>query len=248
MARPHAAFALALTVVTALTATTRSAAAQSLPFDRQPLDLALPHGQTSGVDGSTWTRALAVGGRLPNHERMLVVSAEGLVLNVVDGDRQRVALPLPLLAELSRDPLRVTLVHNHPDSVSLSGPDLIQLAKVGVERVVAVGHDGSVYEASAAAAYGLGTTIAERYDELLGRVLDRLAADSRLDNNGQAALYPQASHIVALVLDRAGIIRYSAHLSVDTWLVLAHHRELVGRIVDVEAARLVQARRQVAAR
>ena len=64
MARPHAALVLVLTVVTALAASGGSAAAQSLKFDRQPLDLALPRGQTAGVDGSTWTRALAAGGRL----------------------------------------------------------------------------------------------------------------------------------------------------------------------------------------
>ena len=45
--------------------------------------------------------------------------------------------------------MAVVLVHNHPANAGLSAADTQQLAKPGVAAIVAVGHDGSVFIASA---------------------------------------------------------------------------------------------------
>lgn len=193
---------------------------------------------TAGVRVQAWTKALATDGRLPNHERMLVVSSAGEVLSVVDGDRNRVILPAPLAEMLARMPLDATLVHNHPDSVSLSGADLFQLAKVGVSRVVALGHDGSVYEASAAARFGEGASIESRYDAVLQCVLDRVIRESQFSGADLVGLYPHIPHVVALIFERAGVIHYSVRPSVDTWVTLERYRSVIQRVVDLEAPRL----------
>ena len=45
--------------------------------------------------------------------------------------------------------MSAVLVHNHPSSVGLSAADIGQLSKPGVAAIVAIGHDGSVFVASA---------------------------------------------------------------------------------------------------
>ncbi len=193
---------------------------------------------TASVRVEAWTKALARDGRFPSYERMLVVSAAGQVLTVVDGDRNRVLLPEPLADVLMHIPLGATLVHNHPDSVSLSDADLSQLAKVGVSRVVALGHDGSVYEASTALRFGNGASVESRYGPVLQRVLDRVIRESQYAGASLAGLYPHIPHVVALIFDRAGVIHYSLRPSVDTWLTLERYRSVIQRVVDAEAQRL----------
>jgi hypothetical protein len=200
--------------------------------------VSLPDGRTAGVDASVWVEALGRGGKLPSHERMMVVSPTGDVLGVVDGERDRVILPLDLTYDLNHEALRATLVHNHPDSVSLSGSDLFQLAKVGVERVVAVGHDGSVYEATVGAEFRAGDPVEYQYPILLRRLVDRLDREAQLSGGNLSALYPHTAHVLALILDRAGVVHYSARPSLDTWNLFQRYRSVIQRIVDSETARL----------
>lgn len=241
MTRSHAALVSVFLATIAFTGPVRPASAQLLSIKtelRTGADSAVPRERFAGLTPEAWTRALAMGGRLPDHERMMIVSNVGRILTVVEGERDRVVLPPAIFEVLSRLPLNATLIHNHPDSVSLSGADLVQLAKIGVTRVVALGHNGTMYDASAASDFGQGDAVQYRYDLVLTRVIDRIARESRLTGANLDGLYPHIPHIAALVFDRADVIRYQVRPSVDTWMTLERYRNVIRRIVDTEGPRL----------
>jgi len=185
-----------------------------------------------------WNLLLTRGGPLPDHERLLVVAADGGILASVDGDASRVVLPDALFARLCDERLRATLVHNHPDSVSLSGSDLIQLAKSGVERVIAVGHDGTIYTAEAAGQFGDGSALARDYSVVANHVLAAIIKEGRRGALDPVTFAPQSTHLVALVLARVQVIAYEVRPSLTLRLMLDRNRAAVDRIVDAEARRL----------
>src|SRR5262245_42866836 len=103
---------------------------------------------TLADEASRWLDLLRENGVL-TRERLLVVMESGQIVETVDGTETRIDFPRrlqPYLAD-ARNP--VTLVHNHPAGIGLSAKDLDMLARPGVRRIIAVGHDGSLYEASA---------------------------------------------------------------------------------------------------
>lgn len=241
MVRLQAALVSVVVALCAVTGLVRPLDAQVLairPTAALDVSLALSFDRAAPLRAEAWTRAIGTNGRLPNHERMLVVSATGQVLSVIDGDRDRVVLPSDLADVLARVALNVTLVHNHRDSVSLSGSDLVQLGKVGVARVVALGHDGTMYAASGAAEFALESAVENRYGPVLARVLERVSRESQFSGASLAGLYPHIPHVVALIFERAGVIRYAVDPSADTWATLERYRAVIERLVDAEAPRL----------
>src|SRR5262245_47109894 len=155
-------------------------AQQSVPASTGPR-LVFPNGRASGLSGAYWEAALANGGPAPRQERLLIVMPDGRVVHVIDGEHDRVKLPLEMSRTLSEQKLQVTLVHNHLSGASLSGADLAQLAKIGVASVVAVGRDGSVYEASAGSRYDLFAD--DLYPLLVSRVQERLETEAWRDHD-----------------------------------------------------------------
>src|SRR5262245_10236495 len=151
--------------------------------------LVLPATGTTGLPGSFWRTAIGNGGPMPGFERLLAVGNDGLVLAESNGDEHHVLLPEALSLRLSQGAVHATLVHNHPGGVSLSGNDLSQLGKPGVDRVIAVSPDGSVFEASAGSKFE-----AERFDALYERVLtdvtERVNREALRDGVELARVYP----------------------------------------------------------
>ena len=201
--------------------------------------LVFPAGKPSGLSGAYWTAALANGGPAPRHERLLAVTPDGRVLGVVDGGRDHVMLSVALVRDLSERKLQATLVHNHPTSVSLGESDLMHLAKIGVARVVAVGSDGTVYEAAAGARYDAARLAENLYQTVETRVRERLAAEVRRDRD-PAVLSMHVNHLVAVVLDRARVIDYVISPSEAARLALGRYRELFERVALAEGQRLEQ--------
>jgi hypothetical protein len=202
--------------------------------------LVFPAGKPSGLSGAYWTAALANGGPAPRHERLLAVMPDGRVLGVVDGGRDHVMLSVALLRDLSERKLQATLVHNHPTSVSLGESDLLHLAKVGVARVVAVGSDGTVYEAAAGARYDAARFAENLYQTVESRVRERLVTEVRRDREDPAALSMHVNHLVAIVLDRARVIDYVIIPSETARLAFDRYRELFERVALAEGQRLEQ--------
>lgn len=104
------------------------------------------------------------------------------------------------------DPVRrIDLVHNHPSSGSLSEADMRVSTLAGIESIIAVGHNGSVF-------VGRGLTTSARLgrayneaDVALRRRLDPRvdAGDITLDDAGQLW-----NHLKHEVLARRGFVRY----------------------------------------
>jgi hypothetical protein len=200
--------------------------------------LVLPDGRTAGLSGSYWEAAIADGGPAPRHERLLVVMPDGRVRDVVDGERDHVLLPLELARELSERSLGVTLVHNHLSGVSLSGADLLHLSKLGVASVVALGSDGSVYEASGGSR--IDRFSGELYLLLVDRIRQRLTAEAWRDAIDPAVLEPHAAHLIALVLHRTQLIDYRTRPSMADRLTWLRFRDLFDRVIATETHRLQQ--------
>ena len=100
---------------------------------------------------------------------------------------------------------QLVLLHNHPDSVSLSTRDLLILARPGVTRVTAYGQAGAWFAA------GKGTKISKLAKVLEAAKIElywqiRLLAEFRIYPIGIEA------HILNLALHRAGIIHYTSRL------------------------------------
>ena len=123
----------------------------------------------------------------------------------VSGERGGVKLSETLKAIVA-DPVRqISVVHNHPDSPGLSITDLEMLEfSPGLVRVIAVGHDGSLYRASNPRR-GLGFT-AGRIWQLANIQITEEVADLDMDAQAMKRL---AEHAASTALDRAGYVDYA---------------------------------------
>ena len=163
----------------------------------------------------------------PPSERLLVVRLTGEDVLVRQGNASSVHVD----AEIDDDFLAaaaaraVVLVHNHPTSVGLSGPDLGQLAKPGVAAVIAIGHDGSVFVASAGRRMHRDFLESRQYVSAKAEVTRRLRAewpsgivsvavsDAHLESSGDAR-HGQGWHYRLLVhtaRHRPGVVRPGAN-------------------------------------
>ena len=96
-----------------------------------------------------WLDRLGVSGDGSPTERLLAVSLTGQLVEERHGGSSLVHIDSELDTTLRQPEMSVVLVHNHPANAGLSAADTQQLAKPGVAAIVAVGHDGSVFIASA---------------------------------------------------------------------------------------------------
>src|SRR6185436_596630 len=235
---PHEPAMESLRRLLALVVATAVVAAGSLRLDAQTpapsstvRRLVLPVTGTTGLPGSYWRTALGNGGPMPEFERLLVVGADGVVLGEANGDEHHVLLPEELYRKLCDGAVRATLVHNHPGGVSLSGTDLGQLGKPGVDRVIAVRPDGSVFEASAGEKFD-PATFSELYARVLSDVTERVNREARRDGVSLAPLYPNLCHLVAMALDRSGVIHYRMTPSLKLRVELDRYRHVLEWTVD----------------
>jgi len=200
---------------------------QSSPVRR----LALPASGTMGLSGSYWRAALGEAGAMPRFERLLVVGSDGVILGEANGGENDVLLPEALAQLLGSGAVRATLVHNHPGGVSLSGTDLSQLAKPGVERVIAVSPDGSVFEAAAGPRFD-AATFNTVYERVLAEATDRASREAKRDGVDLSKVYPNLCHLAALALDRAGVIHYRMTPSLRLRAELDRYRHVLEWVVS----------------
>gem|GEM_PF-5424921 len=137
----------------------------------------------------------------------------------------RVAIPESLVRKLDDKSVAAELHHNHPASVSISGRDLEYLARPGVHRVVAHGHDGSVFSAMRGEGIkqlGMASNAArmEVISQLRVRGIESDVLDAHL------------AHLTNLALDRAGIIRYSFSLAAQQKAVYAANAVIFEKAIE----------------
>lgn len=183
--------------------------------------------QLEGAVHSAWAQ--------PSVEHLIVISSDDIVLAVKAGTRSSVALDVEIDALLAQPGARLTLLHNHPRSGGLSLNDLWQLAKPGVERVVAVGEDGSHYDAARGPRYDVGLFENHQYAPAHDEVVRQLRATPL---NLCGSLDGHVAHLTSLGLHEAGVIEYHAILQGGRGTSDRKYRALFALVVEAAARRL----------
>ena len=123
----------------------------------------------------------------------------------VSGTVNEVDPDAAMTAAMTDPTRRIGAIHNHPGSSALSPPDLRLLEDwEGTDRVIAVGHDGSLYRASDPRP-GLGYAARQLW-ERAEQLINEEAANLDMDSSAMQRL---TSHATASALDRAGFVSYA---------------------------------------
>ncbi len=123
-----------------------------------------------------------------------------------------VAIP-SAVKEMAKDRSRkIGIHHNHPNSSGLTGADFLILASnPGIGAIIAHGHDGSDYIASAVERGNIAEQLHCVLDALY-RIVRNDSTAILLQNRG--VLTPLMGHLLGLALCASGVIAYKAKLSV----------------------------------
>ena len=116
----------------------------------------------------------------------------------------------------------VELIHNHPSSSSLSLADMRVGSLPGVSRVVAVGHDGSVYSAATVAPRDRLVSAHRGVNDI---VYSHLRPMIDAGDMSVADAEMMHGHLVNSALHRLGIINYQTEKRVTLTQVFARHDE-----------------------
>ena len=155
-----------------------------------------------------WLDRLGVSGDGPPTERLLAVSLTGQLVEERHGGSSLVRIDSELDSTLRLPEMSVVLVHNHPANVGLSAADMQQLAKPGVAAIVAVGHDGSVFIASAGPRLNRDFFEVRQYAPAQAEVRKRLRGEWPSGRISVAVSDAHFSHLVTLALAKANIVQY----------------------------------------
>lgn len=155
-----------------------------------------------------WLDQLRVTTEEPPTERLLAVNATGERLLARHGGSSSVRVDPELDNKLRQPDMAVALVHNHPSNVGLSVADMGQLAKPGVAAIVAIGHDGSVFVASAGPRFDRDFFEERQCALASAEVVKRLRVEWPSGRVPAAVSDAHFNHLVTLALARAHIVQY----------------------------------------
>jgi hypothetical protein len=192
----------------------------------------------TGDGVSRWLKRLGVTRDGPHTERLLAVNLTGELLMERQGDSSSVRVDSDLDDLLLRPDMNIVLVHNHPANVGLSLGDMRHLTKPGVAAMVVIGHDGSVYVAAAGPRIDRPRFAERQYSAALAVVRGELRLAWPAGRLSIAAGDAHTSHLVALALAKAGIIRYWFKFRGGSLVSYEDARAIFNRIVIVAADRL----------
>lgn len=181
---------------------------------------------------------LDTGADPPALERLTLVGPDRVPIAVVDGEAGRVVVDARLDAMLSCAGADISVVHTHPRGLPLSESDLLQLTKVGVARVVALGADGSRFEAKRAARFDANGFQSRQYAIAHAEVV-RLMRSARARRE-LPGVDDYIQHVTALGLQKAHVIGYSATFTVERSTLWSLYRPILGPIAEAAAARVVE--------
>jgi hypothetical protein len=155
-----------------------------------------------------WLDELSVKSGQPPTEHLMAVSVSGERLSQRSGGSSSVRVDPELDDTLRQPSMAVVLVHNHPTNVGLSVADMGQLAKPGVAAIVAIGHDGSVFIASAGPRFDRNFFEERQCALASADVAKRLRAEWTSGHVSVAASDAQFNHLVTLALAKARMVQY----------------------------------------
>jgi proteasome lid subunit RPN8/RPN11 len=148
-----------------------------------------------------------------DRERLVVLGPDGQVLASSEGTRNEVDVPY-FDSSLVSEGEGVVLVHSHPSSTSFSRADLLHLSRPGVEAVVAIGDDGSVYFAARGPRFVVNR-VGPLYDSASSGAQDVWRSSGNWQGGPHVSPAPHFAHIVCHGLAGAGVIVYRASVPFD---------------------------------
>jgi hypothetical protein len=182
-------------------------ASGALQAQAPPADHPLIEVPATGVEPGHWRSLLAGGQRkMPRRERAILLDPRGQIVGTAEGSSHAVMLPSDLVARLCDPVARLTIVHNHPGGTGLSQADLRILGFPGMGVVIAIGHEGSEYIASAGPAFDRETE-----DRIHRLARDRIA-DALRRRTSPETVALHLGHLVSLALARSDWLAYQATL------------------------------------
>jgi hypothetical protein len=187
-----------------------------------------------------WLDELGVAADATPTERLLAVNVTGGRLFERHGGSSSVVVDPELDDALHQSGRAIVLVHNHPTNVGLSVADMGQLAKPGVAAIVAIGHDGSVFIASAGPRFDRDFFEERQCAVASADVAKRLRVEWASRHVSVAASDAHFNHLVTLVLAKAGIVQYWFSLRGTDRGSYELGRAVFGYVVVGAAARLRQ--------
>jgi proteasome lid subunit RPN8/RPN11 len=157
--------------------------------------------------------ALREAATFPPREFLVAMRSDGTVLWQVSGTATRATISGEFDRLLYSPGQRIVLVHNHPTGSGPSEADLDHLTKTGVAAIVVVGHDGSVYMATAGPQFDPVRFLGSLYGVARSAVSTELRARRLAARVPDSVIDMHLAHLVLLALHNAGIVRYHAILS-----------------------------------
>ena len=103
---------------------------------------------------------------------------------------------------------------------------------------MAVGNDGSVYEATAGPRFVSESTILRLFPAIEARVRERLPLEAARAGVPPGAGFEFFSHVVASILARADVINYRSRMSASVMARYLTDATWLDRLVSTEASRL----------
>lgn len=185
-----------------------------------------------------WLGELRVTADDPPTETLLAVNVTGERLLERHGGSSSVRVDPELDSTLRQPDRTIVLVHNHPTSVGLSVDDMGQLAKPGVAAIVAIGHDGSVFIASAGTRFDRDFFEARQCALVSTEVAKRLRAEWPSRGVSVAASDTHFNHLVTLALAKARVVQYWFNLRGTNRASYELGRAVFGNVVVGAAERI----------
>jgi hypothetical protein len=165
-------------------------------------------------------------------ESLLAVSLTGDVLLERVGAGSSVPIDPEMDALLRRSDSAIVLIHNHPANVGLSARDLEHVGKPGVEAIIALGHNGSAFVAAAGPHLDPLWFKERQYDVASAELRKRLRAELPSSRVPVDVSDTHFSHLVTLVLARAGVVHYWFRLEGAGRESFNNARLFFGRVVN----------------
>lgn len=176
-------------------------------------------------------------------ERAQIIAPDGTILATIGGDESSVRLDAAVDALLRQTDVQLRVTHNHPSSHGLSGADLEQLAKGGVDVIEAVGADGSRYEAMRGSCFDANRLIASQY-AIVEAAVTRFLSQTRRASDDRAEIDAHVAHLVALALEKARVIQYRSRLAQARAASYRRYGVMFGYAAELGATRIRSARNQ----
>ena len=171
-------------------------------------------------------------------ETLVALDSTGKILIERRGGESSVRVDPELDDLLLRPGAGVVMIHNHPANVGLSLADLRHLYKPGVAAIVAIGHDGSVFIASAGPRFDHPAAADLHYPVALAEIRDGLRREWPAGRLSVEAGDAHTSHLITLAFARARVVQYWFKLRGGSLVSYQETPFVFNRIAALGAARL----------